>query len=91
MGPNESFVPGFFSNSLTLVDLWIMTVTSKRAPLSITCFEKVECAPSVVKLKDYVSRLSWPKNFFFFMVKSIFFSFSPMRSLFKFAVWNLCL
>ena len=86
MGPKVSLVPCFFSNSLTLVDLWIMTETSRRAPLSMTCFEKVECAPKVVNWIDCVSRLSYPKNFFFFRVKSSFFSFSPASSLPRLAV-----
>ena len=77
MGLKASLVPIFFSNSLTLVDLWIMTVQSRRAPLSTTCLEKVECAPKVVNWRDCVSRLSYPKSFFFFRQKSIFLSFSP--------------
>ena len=91
IGPSYFFFPGTFSNSLTLVDLWIIIATSSLAPWSITCLLKDECAPRVVKLSDCVSRLSYPKNFFFFKVKSIFLSLSPIRTLFKFAVYILCL
>ena len=51
----------------------------------MTFFVKTDWAPNGVKLIDCVSRLSFPKNFFFFKVKSIFFSFRPWRVLGKLA------